>query len=474
MHKAKLFSLLFLLMMGAASSAFQAAGDSLIEDSGSDISISEDQSADLLSDPGALIHSSDLLSDPDALIQSRSKETEGTQSRPKETKGTQNRPKETKGTQSRPKETKGTQNRPKETEGTQSYSKKTKNTTPKSSETGSVGKNTSRRNRTQFPEKMTERTEDTAASGKMTESTEGTVLSEKMTESTEETMTSGNMTERTKETVPSGKMTESAEETETSGKMTESTEETETYGNMTESAEETQSEASGTFDEQIAREYRWLEKHADEFPSHKIEYAENNPGLIDFLYRYAFGEKESSSEESGDRGLTEDEKKTYAPVLLQWDDRWGFHPYGTSVLGLTGCGPTCLAMVVDSLSEDADVTPAEAADFATKQDLYEYGVGTRWGIWSAGATEYGLECETVSADFDTVLGELSQNAMVVCSVGPGVFTPGGHFIVIVGQEEGKLEIRDPNNFQNSTRLWDWDEFSSQIKHCWSFKGKSSK
>ena len=412
MHKAKLFSLLFLLMMGAASSAFQAAGDSLIEDSGSDISISEDQSVDLLSDPGAL-----------------------TQSRPKETKGTQSQQKETKGTQSQQKETKGTQSRPKETEGARSYSKKTENTTPKSSETESVGENTSRRNRTQFPEKMTESTEGTAASGKMTE--------------------------RTEETVPSGKMTESTEETDTSG-------------NMTESAEETQSEASGTFDEQIAREYRWLEKHADEFPSHKIEYAENNPGLIDFLYRYAFGEKESSSEESGDRGLTEDEKKAYAPVLLQWDDRWGFHPYGTSVLGLTGCGPTCLAMVVDSLSEDADVTPAEAADFATKQDLYEYGVGTRWGIWSAGAAEYGLECETVSADFDTVLGELSQNAMVVCSVGPGVFTPGGHFIVIVGQEEGKLEIRDPNNFQNSTRLWDWDEFSSQIKHCWSFKGKSSK
>ena len=389
MHKAKLFSLLFLLMMGTASSALQAAGDSLIEDSGSDISISEDQSVDLLSDPGAL---------------------------------TQSRPKETKGTQSHQKETKGTQSRPKETEGARSYSKKTENTTPKPSETESVGKNTSRRNRTQFPEKMTESTEDTAASGKMAESTE----------------------------------------------------ETDTSGNMTESAEEIQSEASGTFDEQIAREYRWLEKHADEFPSHKIEYAENNPGLIDFLYRYAFGEKESSSEESGDRGLTEDEKKAYAPVLLQWDDRWGFHPYGTSVLGLTGCGPTCLAMVVDSLSEDADVTPAEAADFATKQDLYEYGVGTRWGIWSAGAAEYGLECETVSADFDTVLGELSQNAMVVCSVGPGVFTPGGHFIVIVGQEEGKLEIRDPNNFQNSTRLWDWDEFSSQIKHCWSFKGKSSK
>ena len=422
MHKAKLFSLLFLLMMGAASSALQAAGDSLIEDSGSDISISEDQSVDLLSDPGAL-------------TQSRPKETKDTQSHQKETKGTQSHPKETKGTQSQQKETKGTQSRPEETEGARSYSKKTENTTPKSSETESVGENTSRRNRTQFPEKMTESTEGTAASGKMTE--------------------------RTEETVPSGKMTESTEETDTSG-------------NMTESAEEIQSEASGTFDEQIAREYRWLEKHADEFPSHKIEYAENNPGLIDFLYRYAFGEKESSSEESGDRGLTEDEKKAYAPVLLQWDDRWGFHPYGTSVLGLTGCGPTCLAMVVDSLSEDADVTPAEAADFATKQDLYEYGVGTRWGIWSAGAAEYGLECETVSADFDTVLGELSQSAMVVCSVGPGVFTPGGHFIVIVGQEEGKLEIRDPNNFQNSTRLWDWDEFSSQIKHCWSFKGKSSK
>lgn len=261
-----------------------------------------------------------------------------------------------------------------------------------------------------------------------------------------------------------------AEETEPADDTEADSAETEASGETEDNGEDTGN--TGLSEAQLAREYRWLEKHADDFPAHKIEYAKNNPGLIDFLYRYEAGQKESRLASEEPSGLTEEEENMYAPVLLQWDDRWGFHPYGSSVMGLTGCGPACLAIVINSLAEDQNVTPADIADFATEHDLYEYGVGTSWGLWHEGAQAYGLEEKTVAADYDIILGELKDSALIVCSVGPGVFTPGGHFIVIAGQKEGQLEIRDPNNLQNSSRLWDWEEFADQIKHCWSFKAEN--
>ena len=32
------------------------------------------------------------------------------------------------------------------------------------------------------------------------------------------------------------------------------------------------------------------------------------------------------------------------PMLLQWDERWGYESYGSGLIGWTGCGPTCLSM----------------------------------------------------------------------------------------------------------------------------------
>lgn len=29
------------------------------------------------------------------------------------------------------------------------------------------------------------------------------------------------------------------------------------------------------------------------------------------------------------------------PLLLQWDERWGYREYNESIIGLAGCGPTC-------------------------------------------------------------------------------------------------------------------------------------
>ncbi len=57
---------------------------------------------------------------------------------------------------------------------------------------------------------------------------------------------------------------------------------------------------------------------------------------------------------------------------MQWDERWGYAPYGTSIVAASGCGPTCMAMVAAGLNQDASITPAKVAAYGT-----EHGYGTK-------------------------------------------------------------------------------------------------
>ncbi len=54
------------------------------------------------------------------------------------------------------------------------------------------------------------------------------------------------------------------------------------------------------------------------------------------------------------------------PLLLQWDKRWGYESYGDSIIGLAGCGPTCLSMVYVYFTHDLNGTPREIASYCEK------------------------------------------------------------------------------------------------------------
>ena len=63
---------------------------------------------------------------------------------------------------------------------------------------------------------------------------------------------------------------------------------------------------------------------------------------------------------------------------------------------------------------------------------------------------------------------LNSGRVIVAHMGPGVFTEIGHYIVIAGYEDGKFRVNDPNSYVNSEKLWEFEEFSNQIKMMWSF------
>ena len=60
----------------------------------------------------------------------------------------------------------------------------------------------------------------------------------------------------------------------------------------------------------------------------------------------------------------------------QLDERYANKPYGTDDIGGYGCGPTCMAMVVSSLTDDL-VDPVEMAKWS-----YEHG------YWCSGSGSY--------------------------------------------------------------------------------------
>ena len=111
-----------------------------------------------------------------------------------------------------------------------------------------------------------------------------------------------------------------------------------------------------------SRDIRKILDRAEEYPPEMLAALANNPEMLEFVSGYP----DQSGAES-DPQLTAAERKEQYPLFLQWDQRWGYLPYGNSNIGMSGCGPTCLSMAVHALTGDDSVTPASMAQFSEEQ-----------------------------------------------------------------------------------------------------------
>lgn len=188
----------------------------------------------------------------------------------------------------------------------------------------------------------------------------------------------------------------------------------------------------------------------------------NNPEMIDFVLNYNTAENKVTG------GLTAKEKKAKFPLLIQWDERWAYKSYGDSNIGLAGCGPTCLSMVIFSLTRNDKATPDAIAGYSQDNGYYVDGIGTSWQLMTAAAEAYDVTAYQISLSEETMKSELDSENMLICSVGPGDFTTEGHFIVIYGYDEEGFSVNDPYCKARSERKWDYDELSEQIRAVWTY------
>lgn len=199
---------------------------------------------------------------------------------------------------------------------------------------------------------------------------------------------------------------------------------------------------------------------ADKYPDELLELLQKNPETKQFVLNYP-SKKDLYSRES----LKELDKKEM-PLLIQWDERWGYYQYGDNVMGLTGCGPTCLSMVASFLLQNPQMTPIYMADYATENGYCVPGSGSSWELMSKGATGLGLQVWEVPLSESRVKEYLRQSHPIICIMGPGKFTDNGHFIVLTGLENNKIKINDPNSKERSNQLWEFEEIKSQIRNMW--------
>lgn len=157
------------------------------------------------------------------------------------------------------------------------------------------------------------------------------------------------------------------------------------------------------------------------------------------------------------------------PMFVQWDQRWGYRLYGNNYMANNGCGPTALAIVYAGLTGSSEVTPHDLAVYSINNGLYVPTVGTRWDLMRIGGEYLGLQVEELDMDSTKAKAALEAGCPVICKVGPGDFTTGGHFIVMTAiDEDGQVTVRDPNSVLRSEELWDFDCIMSQTDYMWAY------
>ncbi len=212
-------------------------------------------------------------------------------------------------------------------------------------------------------------------------------------------------------------------------------------------------------------EFEEIYENREDYPILLLVALCNNPEMIDFALGYPDADTETAGE------LTEAEVNSDFPYYLQWDSRWGYLSYGVSNIGLSGCGPTCLSMVIVKLTKNAEASPAVVAEYAMEHGYYIKRSGTAWSLMTTGAAHFGitrkaLSSSTSEADLKALL---EDGCPIICSVKQGDFTKGGHFIVLAGVEDGKIRVLDPNSVERSSRLWDYETLKKQIKKMWVYE-----
>lgn len=141
----------------------------------------------------------------------------------------------------------------------------------------------------------------------------------------------------------------------------------------------------------------------------------------------------------------------------QIDSRWKNHMYSSvgdssQTVGTSGCGPTSAAMIVTAIK--GTITPPEMADLFVNNGYRSSNNGTYLSAfrWVADVFDIGYQ-ETYS--LDTAVNLLKDNNYLIVSCGNGLFTTGGHLMVITGIDGDTLRIYDPylysGKFDTSTR-----------------------
>jgi len=143
-------------------------------------------------------------------------------------------------------------------------------------------------------------------------------------------------------------------------------------------------------------------------------------------------------------------KKNVQPKnFKQYDSKWGSVVYtknGTynkkQTIKNSGCGPTSMADIVATWW-DKNATPKTMAALSVQKGYRTTTSGTAWGFFKYCASKYGASKFIQTTSYATAEAAIKNGAYVVCSMKPGLWTKGGHFICWWWVDGTYVYVNDP-------------------------------
>lgn len=198
------------------------------------------------------------------------------------------------------------------------------------------------------------------------------------------------------------------------------------------------------------------------YPKEFLDGLSSNPELLRLVVDYPTKHSDKPAAQVGKAQVTHNG----IPLIMQYDERWGYSGYGDSTVAISGCGPTVISMVAVGLTKNAQATPAAVARHAEKSGYYT-NEGTSWSLMSEGCRAFGIKgTQLKGVNARSLKKQLKAGHPVIVSLKPGDFTRTGHFIVLTGLKDGKVVINDPYSIERSKKTWSFESLTPQIKSAW--------
>lgn len=208
----------------------------------------------------------------------------------------------------------------------------------------------------------------------------------------------------------------------------------------------------------VNKKLKWIYDNFD-----KLNYGEkvlvgNDDDACDYVYNCHNNKKDFKFFDGQTINL---HRKT--PYYLQWDNRWAYdNLIGEDNIGIAGCGPTSMAMILSRLFDDEKINPKLIAQDA-KNHMTEDGV--YWSFFEFEADKYKVKIEDIDNTEEDLKNALKKGPLIV-SVKQGYFTTGGHIMVIDSIKDDQLLINDPNSIKNTKIEWPYKDIQDQIAKLW--------
>lgn len=218
------------------------------------------------------------------------------------------------------------------------------------------------------------------------------------------------------------------------------------------------------YDESKRLEY--VIENIGDYPEDLIDLLIRNNETVDYVYSYKDKDKYNA------RKLSSNITSSYqvdgdVPLFLQWDRRWGYRTYGNEMIGLSGCGPTSLAMVIRHFDDNATVNPYDIAKYSQDNKYVSANNTTSWNLFEDGVKKFGLQSVDVLPVEAKMKKSLDGGHVLIASLNPGLFSSRGHIIVIKGyNSDGDFLINDPNSIVNTNKAWSFDELKNYLRKIW--------